>query len=185
MQAQGDPVKPAPIFLMIIPALLFFVSPSYAEKGTVTLRATQENSSVSGQADLEDTPAGLKITAKVLHASPGSHAIHIHEFPDCGDSGKAAGSHFNPEGAPHGFFAKDGPAQAHIGDLGNIEIFPDGTGNLEVVLPGVGLKDGKYAVAGRSLVLHEKVDDFSQPAGNAGSRIGCGEIILNPAQAGQ
>jgi Cu-Zn family superoxide dismutase len=33
-------------------------------------------------------------------------------------------------------------------------------------------------VAGRAFVLHEKADDFGQPVGNAGSRIGCGPIVL-------
>ncbi|MBI3323135.1 MAG: superoxide dismutase family protein, partial [Candidatus Omnitrophica bacterium] len=31
---------------------------------------------------------------------------------------------------------------------------------------------------GRSLILHEKVDDFGQPLGNAGGRIGCGVIRI-------
>jgi len=28
------------------------------------------------------------------------------------------------------------------------------------------------------VILHEKVDDFSQPVGNAGGRIACGSIVL-------
>ena len=34
--------------------------------------------------------------------------------------GKAAGSHYNPMGAPHGQVLKDGMQHAHAGDLGNI-----------------------------------------------------------------
>jgi Cu-Zn family superoxide dismutase len=33
-------------------------------------------------------------------------------------------------------------------------------------------------VGGRAIILHEKMDDFSQPTGNAGGRIGCGTIIV-------
>ena len=43
-------------------------------------------------------------------------------------------------------------------------------------MPGLTLNDGKYAVNGLSIILHEKKDDFSQPSGNAGGRIACGII---------
>ena len=168
----------------ILPVLLLFAVPSHAEKATAVIKATQENSKVSGLAAFEDTSDGLKISATVSNASPGKHAIHIHEFGDCGDSGKAAGSHYNPEKAPHGLVTKDGPMHAHVGDLGNIELDAAGQGKLNALLPGVALSSGKYTVVGRSLILHEKEDDFSQPAGNAGSRIGCGAITLEPTSGG-
>ena len=171
-------MKTRPVFFLL--SLMVFLSQgaSFAENGTAVLKSTLEGSKISGQASFQDTPEGLKITATISDASPGDHAIHIHEFGDCGDAGKAAGSHYNPEGAPHGLTAKDGPQHAHAGDLGNFKVGPDGSGKLETVLPGVALSSGKYSVAGRSLVFHEKEDDFSQPAGNAGSRIACGEILL-------
>ncbi|MBI2167628.1 MAG: superoxide dismutase family protein, partial [Candidatus Omnitrophica bacterium] len=49
----------------------------------------------------------------------------------------------------------------------------------EKVVPGLTLKEGEYAVAGRALILHEKEDDFGQPTGNAGGRIACGVIQLD------
>ena len=36
--------------------------------------------------------------------------------------------------------------------------------------------EAPHAVAGRAFILHEKQDDFGQPTGNAGGRIGCGKI---------
>jgi len=35
-------------------------------------------------------------------------------------------------------------------------------------------------VLGKSVIVHEKTDDFSQPTGNAGGRIGCG--IIEPVE---
>ena len=35
---------------------------------------------------------------------------------------------------------------------------------------------GEMSVVGRGIVVHAKVDDWSQPTGNAGGRIGCGVI---------
>ena len=171
-------MKIRPLFFSALLTVFLSQVSVYAENGAAVLKATQEDSKLSGQASFQDTPEGLKISASVTNTSPGDHAIHIHEFGDCGDSGKAAGSHYNPEGAPHGLQTKDGPQHAHVGDLGNFKIGADGSGKLETVLPGVTLSSGKYAVAGRSLVFHEKEDDFSQPSGNAGSRLGCGEIVL-------
>ena len=109
---------------------------------------------------------------------PGLHGFHIHEFGGCGDSGKAAGGHYNPEGAMHGMLAKDGPHKAHAGDMGNITVDANGGATLETVLPNVHLTGGASSVAGRAVILHEKADDFSQPTGNAGGRIACGPIVI-------
>ncbi|MBI3291414.1 MAG: superoxide dismutase family protein, partial [Elusimicrobia bacterium] len=40
------------------------------------------------------------------------------------------------------------------------------------------LSGSKYAVGGRAVIVHEKADDFGQPVGNAGGRIGCGLIVI-------
>lgn len=140
------------------------------------LKATQEGSPVSGKVSFMAVEEGLKINAVVQNVSPGKHGFHIHEKGDCSDQGNAAGGHFNPNGVPHGDLARDGFVKAHAGDLGNIEIGSDGKGKLEKVIQGLTFKDGTYSVAGRSVVLHEKEDDFTQPAGNAGGRIACGVI---------
>jgi Cu-Zn family superoxide dismutase len=133
---------------------------------------------VSGIVVLQDSPAGLKIDADITQAPPGLHAFHIHEFGSCADNAKAAGSHYNPAGHPHGNALKDGIMKTHAGDFGNLTIDANGRGSLHVMIPGLALSHGDAPVAGRAFVLHEKADDFSQPAGNAGSRIGCGTILI-------
>lgn len=149
-----------------------------AETGIAELRGTTETSTVRGRAALKDAPEGLEVSLTVTGVSPGTHGWHIHQFGECGDGGNAAGGHYNPDGAQHGFLPKDGLAKAHPGDLGNIEVGSDGSGSLTVTLPSVTLSGGKYNVAGRAIILHEKVDDFGQPTGNAGGRIGCGPIVI-------
>ncbi len=151
---------------------------SWAATGVAELKGTAAGSSISGTVKLEDTGSGLKLGAELNGVPPGPHAFHIHEFGSCADSGKAAGSHYNPMAAPHGQVLKDGIQHSHAGDLGNVTADKDGKASIEAVIPGVTLTGGAYAVAGRAVILHEKVDDFSQPVGNAGGRIGCGPILL-------
>lgn len=150
----------------------------WAATGNAVINGTTEGSRVSGRATLKDTPQGLKVVVKVAGVPPGTHGFHIHEKGACSDQGNAAGGHFNPAGAPHGFLPTDGSTKAHAGDMGNIEVNPKGVGKVAVVLPGVSLTGtgGTPSVDGRAIILHEKADDFGQPTGNAGGRIGCGVI---------
>lgn len=164
----------------IIAGLLFsaacaYVGESKKEIGVARLQGTAAGSPISGTARLEDVKGGLKVSVTLTGLPGRLHAMHIHEWGDCSDSGKAAGTHYNPKGAPHGHALKDGK-KAHPGDLGNVTV-QDGKVAFEAVLPKASLK-GKLAVAGRSVVLHEKEDDFSQPVGNAGGRIACGVIVI-------
>ncbi|MBI2871337.1 MAG: superoxide dismutase family protein [Candidatus Omnitrophica bacterium] len=149
-----------------------------ADTGQATISGTQEGSTISGTAQLEDTEEGLKISIQINGAPPGLHGIHIHEFGGCADGGQAAGGHFNPDGAQHGFLPEQGLKAAHAGDLGNIQIDDKGQGRLDFTLPGLTLTGTKYSVEGRAVILHELKDDFGQPSGNAGGRIGCGSIVL-------
>ena len=166
---------------IILSLTVFFVflfnSCVHAGSATANVKGTAADSSLKGKVFFQDTPEGLKIHAEFQGAPAGKHGFHIHDIGDCGDVGKAAGGHYNPEGAPHGLLMKDGFSHAHAGDLGNIEIAADGTGTLNTLLSGLPLKGGKYDVLGRSVILHEKEDDFGQPTGNAGGRIGCGIIV--------
>jgi len=148
---------------------------SKKEIGVARFQGTAEGSPISGTARFKDVKGGLKVTVTLTGVPGRMHALHVHEFGDCSDSGKAAGGHYNPKGAPHGHALKDAK-KAHPGDLGNVAV-QDGKVAFTASLPKAALK-GKIAVAGRSIVLHEKEDDFSQPVGNAGGRIACGVIVI-------
>jgi Cu-Zn family superoxide dismutase len=150
-------------------------SPAAAEVAVAQIKGTSDGSAVSGTARFEDVKGGLKVTLS-LKGLPGTvHAAHIHEFGDCSDAGKAAGSHYNPESREHGNALKDAK-HAHPGDMGNL-VVDGGAVVFEAVLKKASLYK-KNPVAGRALVLHEKADDFSQPAGNAGARVACGVIAV-------
>ena len=147
----------------------------------VAIKSTSDPSKVIGEASFSKKSGGMLVEAKINDAPPGKHGFHIHEVGNCGDKGNAAKGHFNPDKVKHGFLPKDGFKNAHAGDLGNITISSDGKGTLSETVPGLTLSGPKYAIKGLSVILHEKVDDFGQPLGNAGGRIGCGIITTNGA----
>ena len=151
---------------------------AWPEMAVVGMNSTAADGAIAGAVTLTETAKGLKLVALLTGVPAGDHGFHIHEFGSCEDSGKAAGSHYNPKGSKHGDLLKEGHGKAHAGDMGSITADKDGKAALEVLLPMVGLSSGTFNVGGRSLILHEKPDDLSQPAGNAGGRIACGTIAI-------
>lgn len=131
-----------------------------------------------GTATLSEQPDGVGIKLELEGLAPGLHAIHVHEFPECElPDFISAGEHFNPDGNEHGLLNTDG---AHLGDLPNIEADTNGKVDVELMLAEATLMDGKHSLVrdeGTSLIVHESLDDgYSQPSGNSGARILCGEI---------
>ena len=156
---------------------IFMTVSAFAAQGIAVIKPTSPEFNLSGEVKFKETDKGLEVEANLSNVSnPGKHGFHIHEKGSCSETGNAAGGHYNPLGVQHGLLAKNGEQNAHAGDLGNIEIAADGTGIFKGFLPGVSLRDGKYNVEGRAVILHENQDDFGQPTGNAGGRIGCGII---------
>lgn len=97
------------------------------------------------------------------------HGFHIHENGDCsvGVATKPfpnTGEHYNPSDSQHPF---------HAGDLPPI-LASDGVGILSFYTSYFTVAD----IINKSIVLHDKYDDFStQPSGNSGDKIACGKII--------
>src|SRR4051812_34501247 len=126
----------------------------------------------------EDGKGGIVARIEVSDAPPGEHAVHIHDKGDCSSpDGKSAGDHWNPTHMEHGKWGAP-MEKHHLGDIGNLTVTPDGKGVLTLetskwTAGGGAVND----VVGHALVVHGGVDDFkSQPAGNAGPRIGCAVI---------
>lgn len=131
-----------------------------------------------GNATLNEQEEGVGIELKLEGLEPGFHGIHVHEFPKCeGPDFTTSGNHYNPEGKEHGLMHPEG---SHIGDLPNIEADPAGLVEAELMLAGATLMDGKNSLLnedGTSLIVTAGQDDgVSQPSGESGSRILCGEI---------
>jgi superoxide dismutase, Cu-Zn family len=163
-------------FTLILLSSIALASPVFASEAKVTLQGTTPDSKVTGEGILTEEQTGLHVKLSVENVPPGKHGIHFHENGSCDEQGKAAGGHFNPNKVDHGYLPKDGDMHAHAGDMGNIEVGADGRGTLDIVMPGVTLTKGQHAVDGKAIILHEKTDDFAQPTGNSGGRIGCGVI---------
>ncbi len=94
--------------------------------------------------------------------------MHIHSGTACGGKSGAepfsqAGGHFNPRDCPH---------PAHAGDLPPL-FSCRGFAWTAVYTEGFTVDQ----VMNRTVIIHSRRDDFtSQPAGDAGERIGCGII---------
>src|SRR5438132_2131831 len=141
-------------------------------KAIAVLHPTAGNN-VTGSVTFTQSGEVVLVVADITGLTPGKHGFHIHEFGDCSAAdASSAGGHFNPMKKPHG--APDA-AERHEGDLGNIEA--DSTGKAHLELKDKMLKlSGENSILGRGVIVHEKVDDWSQPTGNAGSRQACGVI---------
>lgn len=142
-------------------------------KEAVAVLAPMKASGVGGIILLKQEKGYVSVTGEVTGLKPGKHGFHIHMFGDLrAADGMSAGGHYNPHGHPHG-----GPEtkEHHEGDLGNIEANAQGVAKVSVKAADLDL----HHVLGRSIVVHGDADDLkSQPAGNAGPRIGVGVIGL-------
>ena len=143
-------------------------------KAISVLHPTAGNN-VTGSVSFTQSGDAVKVVADITGLTPGKHGFHIHEFGDCSSSdGSSAGGHFNPTHKNHG--APDA-SERHAGDLGNIEADASGKAHLELTDKVMKLS-GSDSIVGHAVIVHEKVDDFSQPTGNAGGRLACGVIGL-------
>jgi len=153
-----------------------------AEKKAVAKIESKSDSHVTGRAVFHEDYGQVTLKIKIEGAEPGSHAVHLHENGDCSaPDGASAGGHWNPTHENHG---KWSASPFHRGDIGNIEVGADGTGNFTLTtnlwtIGGAPETD----VIGKGVIIHSKADDFAtQPTGNAGGRVGCGVVRLAEAK---
>lgn len=135
---------------------------------------------------------------EIIGLKPGYHGMHIHESANFTNGCQSTGGHYNPYNQPHG---GNEPTLVgrHVGDLGNIYANELGIANIDLQLNNRGLKlygDPGFSILDRAIVIHEGKDDLGKGgeidgrivnkekhttsliAGNSGSRIACGKIVL-------
>lgn len=121
---------------------------------------------------IKQSPGGLVFTVNLKNLTPGQHGFHVHEVGNCGDMGKAAGSHFDPEQTGHHL----GPnGHGHQGDLDVLTVAANGKDSQSFVVPHLtNLAD----ITGRSLIIHKGGDNYSDnpKLGGGGDRVACGVI---------
>lgn len=148
-----------------------------AKEITVNIEA-RSGSDVSGEAVFTEENGEVTMTVNVSGLKEGQHAIHLHEKADCSaDDATSAGGHWNPTFEDHGKWGDD--AGYHRGDIGNFDVDAEGNGSITFSTDQwcIDCDDDTKNIVGKSVMIHDGVDDFtSQPAGNAGTRVGCGEI---------
>jgi Cu-Zn family superoxide dismutase len=134
--------------------------------GVVTFKPVEK-----GRVEIEAKLTGLPLNSK--------HAIHIHQYGDLtSKDGKSAGDHYNPMHHPHALPDKE---NRHAGDFGNLESDENGNANFKLTVDNISLAGRLSPIIGRGVVVHAKLDDGSQPSGNAGDRIAVGVIgVRNP-----
>ena len=141
-----------------------------------TIHAVTGDKNEVGQMFLRPVDGGVQVYGKLMNLQPGQTvSLHIHETGSCGNMGKAAGGHFNPDNKPH---SNPDDMNGHAGDLPNLTANADGIATINYVNKKISAADaGKYSVNRLAFIVHSGVDDYtSQPAGNAGDRVACGII---------
>lgn len=140
---------------------------------------SSSKSSAKGGVRFTENNGMILMEAKFSGLNPGPHAIHIHEYADCSaKDGSSAGGHWNPTNEQHGEWGSN--FGYHKGDIGNFTANSNGLAVIEKETDQwcLGCGDVRMDLMGKSVVVHEGTDDFtSQPSGDAGFRIACGEII--------
>lgn len=137
---------------------------------------------VIGQAVLQQGPHGVLIHVRVTGLTPGKHGLHLHSHGDClPETGfKSAKGHVGKVKGAHGLMNPKGPEP---GDLPNIFVGVDGTGEMEAFTSMVSLNGGEHELLdadGSTFIIHVNADDHTtQPIGGAGPRVACGTIQAN------
>ncbi|CAH0585642.1 unnamed protein product [Chrysodeixis includens] len=156
--------------------LLFTVATANDGIRSAVARLKAEN--VDGTIIFTETAEGVRVTGTIAGMDPGLHGFHVHQLGDTSTC-DAAGPHFNPSQVLHA--GRLHPSR-HVGDLGNVEFMDNKVAVLNYVDTVLALR-GPNNILGRTLVLHEHVDDLgegghelSSTTGNAGPRVACAVI---------
>ncbi|MDO5539440.1 MAG: superoxide dismutase family protein [Eubacteriales bacterium] len=138
------------------------------------IKGARENHSISGKVLFYPIWNGTLVVAEICglpfkktDCNGRFFGFHIHEGSSCKDDKtepfEAAMGHFNPKNCPHPYHKGDLPVLVGNSGYTFSIFFTDRFTPEEIV--------------GRTIVIHDMPDDFkSQPSGDSGTKIACGEI---------
>lgn len=128
----------------------------------------------AGTIQITETKYGLLFTPNLHGMKPGIYGFHIHQYPDCGNNGMAAGGHLDPFKTNKHL----GPynIKGHLGDLPALFADSDGSITLPVLAPRL---TKLSQVKNHSLMIHVSGDNYAdhpKPLGGGGERMLCGIV---------
>lgn len=141
------------------------------------VHGSAEFARINGSVKFYQTARGVLTVAEIFglpvseeKCSGGIFAFHIHNGASCSgdqeDPFSEAGSHYDTDNCPH---------PSHAGDMPPL-FGAKGTAFLAFLSDRFTISD----IIGKTVIIHDKADDFTtQPSGNSGNKIACGEIIEN------
>ncbi len=180
------------VVLIVVVGIVFLnLRTREADEITVGLTATASLQSPSGDpvgtVEFRQAAVGVLVMADLTGLAPGGHAFVIHETGACTPNFDAAGDHFDPTDAAHGFihasWKRGDPTGGHGGDLLNIYAGNDGSARADFLTEGITLNQGpRHSVFdddGSAIIVHEKPDPYGEEEVDTGSRVACGVITRN------
>ena len=128
---------------------------------------------INGTVRFYDTAYGTVVFAEILGLPLGEgrreriFGFHIHGGASCryadGDFSRT-GAHYDTKNSPHPYHSGDLPPLFGSGGIAFSAFLTDRFKTEEII--------------GRTVIIHDGVDDLtSQPSGNSGMKIACGEIV--------
>ena len=138
------------------------------------ISGSTKHPNIKGEVYFKQTKDGVIVTTSI-YGLPTSHTkcqngvfgFHIHEGEECTGNSKDpfanAKGHYNLNNCPHPY---------HTGDLPPL-FENNGYAYMSVLTNRFTVED----VIGKVIIIHDRQDDFTtQPSGNSGEKIACGEI---------
>ena len=88
---------------------LFTGTDAPASPQAIAVIGPTSGNSMSGTATFTQMGDQIALRVDIMGASPGLHAVHIHQYGDCSSGdGTSAGGHWNPTGVAHGKWGEGG-----------------------------------------------------------------------------
>lgn len=154
-------------------------------QGGMKARADIKGDKITGSVELVERAQGsgsvVEITVRASGLTPGKHGVHLHAVGKCEAPFTSAGGHFDP--GPAGNTDPDANHPFHMGDIPNLEVGADGTGQLKAVTTRITLSPGPLSVFdadGTAIILHGNEDKgvTGEPKSgvSGGPRVACGVL---------